>query len=91
MLEYYAYVTNYGVRQQVHKHYVPPPKSVPDFNIGTAVDITLSEVEPRTSSYVTAHRIRDYRRTKFTLMLLPSIDLLYDNLLEEVYSEYVSV
>lgn len=47
-----------------------------------AVNITLAEYDVRTKNAITAHHMKDYRRKKFNLVLLPKIDILFDKLLE---------
>lgn len=47
-----------------------------------AVDVTLAEYDVTTKNAITAHKLKDYRRKKFNLVLLPKIDILFDKLLE---------
>ena len=51
-----------------------------------AVDITLAEFDRNTKDVITAHRLQDYRRKRFNLVLLPQVDIMFDRLLEG--SEY---
>ena len=48
-----------------------------------AKHVTIAEISPVAKGKITAHRLKDYRRKSFSLMLLPDIELLIDNLLEE--------
>lgn len=54
--------------------------------LSDAKDITLAEYDVDTKNAITAHHIKDYRRKRFSLMLLPKIDILFDRILEG--SEY---
>ena len=47
-----------------------------------AKDITLAQFDRATKDVLTAHRMKDYRRKVFNLVLLPSVDVLFDKLLE---------
>lgn len=47
-----------------------------------ARDVTLSQYEPMTKDFITAHRIKDYRRKTFNLILLPDVDVLFDEFLK---------
>ena len=47
-----------------------------------AKDITLAQFDPVSKDFVTAHRLKDYRRKKFELMLLPDIRILLDYILK---------
>lgn len=44
--------------------------------------ITLAEYDRNTKDIVTAHRMKDYRRKRFNLVLLPEVDILFDKILE---------
>lgn len=50
--------------------------------------ITLAEYAVDTKDAITAHHLKDYRRTKFNLVLLPKVDVMFNRLLEG--SEYWS-
>lgn len=45
------------------------------FQLPKARDITLAEYDPSSQGLITAHRIRDYRRRHFSLVLLPEIEI----------------
>lgn len=62
-----------------HKPYQPPKvEASKSFQLPTARDITLAEYDPSAQGLITAHRIRDYRRKHFTLVLLPDIEIEID-------------
>lgn len=48
------------------------------FQLDTAKNITLAEYDPSAQGLITAHRLRDYRRKHFTLVLLPDIEIEID-------------
>lgn len=54
--------------------------------LNDAKDITLAEFDVDTKNAITAHHIKDYRRKRFNLILLPKVDILFDRILEG--SEY---
>ena len=47
-----------------------------------AIDVTLAEYNPATRDQIVAHRIKDYRRRRFNLKLLPRVTILFDYILE---------
>ena len=47
-----------------------------------AKEITLAEYDRNTKDIITAHRMKDYRRKQFNLVLLPDVDILFDKILE---------
>ena len=51
-----------------------------------AKDITLAQYSRYTKDVLTAHKIKDYRRKVFNLVLLPDVSIWFDKLLEG--SEY---
>lgn len=57
-----------------------------------ARDITLAEYEPITKDAITAHRLKDYRRKSFNLLLVPKVNILFDTLLKgsKYYEELLS-
>ena len=50
--------------------------------LSDAKEVTLAEYDVETKNAITAHHIKDYRRKKFNLILLPNIDIMFDRLLE---------
>ena len=47
-----------------------------------AINVTLVEYDTSTKDAITAHRIKDYRRKRFNLRLLPKVNILFDHVLE---------
>ena len=47
-----------------------------------AVEVTLAEYDVSTKNMITAHRLSDYRRKQFNLVLIPKVETLFDKLLE---------
>lgn len=47
-----------------------------------AKPITLAEYNVHTKDIITAHRMKDYRRKKFNLTLLPEVSTFFDKILE---------
>lgn len=81
----YLYSQNVGTKQP---HVVTPPEIVYKGKplLEDAKDITLAEYSVDTKDVITAHRMKDYRRKQFNLVLLPKIDTLFHKVLEG--SEY---
>lgn len=73
----------YGYKIELAKHtpYTEPPKrSSSTFYLPTAKEITLAEISPAAREAVTAHRLADYRRRTYSLVLLPNIRVALDDL-----------
>lgn len=85
VLARYKYITNYGIQTEDIKPYTPAPKRQREYVPPDAKLITLADLDKRSKEYVTAHDLRDYRRTAFNLVLLPSVELSYDYIAKEVY------
>lgn len=47
-----------------------------------AQEITLAQYDRHTKDVITAHKMADYRRKRFNLVLLPEVDILFDKILE---------
>lgn len=47
-----------------------------------AIDVTLAEYDVKTKNAITAHHLKDYRRKRFNLNLLPEVHTLFDSVLE---------
>ena len=47
-----------------------------------AVEITLAQYDLETKDFITAHRLKDYRRKQYTMTLLPEVKVMFDQLLE---------
>jgi hypothetical protein len=80
-LELYKYVTNYGVYDQPTT-IVTEKVQRNTIHLNDAKEITLSQYNPLTKDYITAHRVKDYRRKTFTLTLLPQVNLMFNKVLE---------
>lgn len=50
--------------------------------VSDAKRITLAEYDVDTKDAITAHHMKDYRRKRFNLALLPKVDILFDRILE---------
>lgn len=51
------------------------------FLMPTAMDVTLAEYNAASGDAITAHRLSDYRRRRFSLVLLPNVHILLEDLL----------
>ena len=80
ILDNYAVIHNYDYEPVVAKRYEEADvKSV--HLLSDIKQITVSETSPVTRDLITAHRIKDYRRKTFSLLLLPDIHLILDEFL----------
>ena len=72
---------NSGVRQP---KVITPPEIVYKGEplLEDAKEITLAEYNPKTKDLITAHRMKDYRRKQFNLVLLPKLDIMFNRVLE---------
>lgn len=52
-----------------------------NFRMPTAKEITLAECNTDAMGAVTAHRLADYRRKQFSLVLLPNVHITLDDML----------
>ena len=43
-------------------------------------EVTLAEFNPKSSEAITAHKLSDYRRRRFSLVLLPNISVAIEDL-----------
>lgn len=84
-LDKYRYLLNYGVDITPYTPYTPPPKRRRVYVVPEAVPITIADTDARSQDFVTAHVLKDYRRTSFNLVLLPTVELSYDIIAKEVY------
>lgn len=50
--------------------------------LSDAIPITLAEYDVKTKDAITAHHLKDYRRKRFNLVLLPEVEVLFDKVLE---------
>ena len=82
ILEYYKYVHQvYDVKQPFI------PKSPEQLSVGKLLvpdikNLTLVEYDVDTKNYITAHRMSDYRKSTFSIRLLPHVHTLFDTVLE---------
>ena len=51
-----------------------------------AKEIALAQYDVDTKDAITAHNLKDYRRRRFNLIMLPKVDIAFDKILEG--SEY---
>ena len=69
-------ILDLAYKEQRHHPYEPPEvETSKSFQLPTAKNVTLAEFDPSAQGLITAHRIRDYRRKHFTLVLLPQIGI----------------
>lgn len=89
---YDAVYSSYGKAKQPIVTKSPEEVSAGLPLVEDARDITLAQYEPVTKDLVTAHRIKDYRRKSFNMLLLPKVETLFDKLLEgcTYYAELLS-
>ncbi len=84
MLEFFdVYLSGFRVQQ------APPMKTVDEKqeSIPIPMDaklITLAQYDRMSKSVITAHNLAEYRKKRFSLMLLPEIDIWFDRLIEGV-------
>lgn len=82
LLSNYAAIHNYTIDVEPVKPYSEEEqKSVTV--LADAKQVTIAEISPIAKGKITAHKLKDYRRKSFSLILLPDIDLMLDKLLEE--------
>lgn len=81
-LEYYKYINRACIITQhtVPQYHEKEVKGLP--LLDDAVQITLSQFDPVTKDFITAHKVKDYRRKQFTMTLLPCVNIMFDRLLE---------
>lgn len=85
ILSYYKYINNYTITEDTYKPYIPPPRKEIKYVVPQAIPITTSDLDVRSRDFITAHDLRDYRRTSFNLVLLPIVTTPYDIIAKEVY------
>lgn len=85
-IAYYAKLYNNTTVKQPHVLKEPEKEFAGRAIISDAKEITLAEYDLDTKDAITAHHLKDYRRKRFNLVLLPKIDTLFDRILEG--SEY---
>lgn len=50
------------------------------FQMPKAKEVTLAEFHPKSGEAITAHRLSDYRRRRFSLVLLPNIQVAIEDM-----------
>lgn len=85
VLKGYRALWGYNVDLIPHKPYRPEPEVKRKYIPPEVTPITLAEQDSRSKDFITAHDLRDYRRTTFNMVLLPNVDLPYDIIAKEVY------
>lgn len=94
ILDRYAIIHCARVKVEPVKIYEKPkPEGLPI--LGDVRPITIAEISPVSMGSITAHRLKDYRHKSFSLMLLPEVHIMLDELLSEVddidkYDEFKS-
>ena len=82
-LRYFEIITNKRLSIEPARVYKEPERNTNKaFLIPTAKEITLAEYNPVSSDSITAHKLADYRRRQFSLVLLPDVHILIDDLLK---------
>lgn len=81
-LEYYKYV--HALQEIRQPTVITPPEDLfqPHPLVPDAKNITLAQYDPDTAEHITAHRLSDYRKQGFSIMLLPEVSTLFDVVLE---------
>lgn len=54
-------------------------KKEPLFRMNTGKDVTIAEFATVSQGAITAHKLKDYRRKNYTLVLLPNIHTVLDD------------
>lgn len=85
VLDKYSLINNYGIDAEPYKPYIPPPVTKREYVVPEVIPVTVAELDSRSKNFVTAHDLRDYRRTSFNLVMLPAVTLSYDAIAKEVY------
>ena len=83
ILDKYSAIHNYALHEASVPVYTPPERT--EVKILTDIKpITVAEISPVSRDLITAHRLKDYRRKTFSLLLLPDIELLIDSFFTEL-------
>lgn len=79
-MKYFSLLTGRRLSIQPHNVYrEPPPNRHKEFLLSDAKNVTLAEYSPVSRDAITAHRLSDYRRHTFSLILLPDIHVVMDD------------
>lgn len=91
-MKYYGILTGLKLDIERPTPYVEKkPSKSKMFLMPTAKDITLAEYNASSSDAITAHRLSDYRRRRFSLTLLPDVRIILEDLLSSVEGKNVSL
>lgn len=81
-LRYFSILTGMQIDIQPYTPYIDEKLSESKtFLMPTAKEITLAEYNAASSDAITAHRLSDYRRRQFSLVLLPDVHILLEDLI----------
>lgn len=81
-MRYFGILTGLNIDIQQNRPYIKKnPNSSKTFLMPTAKEVTLAEYNAASSDCITAHRLSDYRRRRFSLTLLPDVGILITDLL----------
>ena len=83
ILEKYSAIHNYACNEASVQIYKPVEKASVQI-LGDIKEITIAENDPTSRDVITAHRLKDYRRKVFSLLILPEVEVLLDSMLKEV-------
>lgn len=91
-LNWFNILTDYKLDIEQHHPYVPPQAAHNrEYQVPTAKEVTLAEYNMASMGAITAHRIADYRRRHFSLVLLPDVHTVLEEMLNVKELENVSV
>lgn len=82
ILDNYSAIHNYSLNLVPVKSYEQTkPQAVTV--LSDIKEVTIAEIHPLVREQITAHKLKDYRRKTFSLMLLPDVEITLDKFLEE--------
>lgn len=91
-MRYYGILTGLKLDIERPTPYVgKKPNTSKMFLMPTAKDVTLAEYNAASSDAITAHRLSDYRRRRFSLTLLPDVHIIIEDILDAVEGKDVSL
>ena len=82
ILDYYKYVHSACEIIPPHIPVAPEELCIGKVLVPDVKSITLAQYDPDTKNYITAHKISDYRKNKFSVRLLPKVNPLFNKVLE---------
>lgn len=81
-MRYFGILTGLKIDIETHTPYRDAPTTQSKmFLVPTAKNVTLAEYNAASSDAITAHRLSDYRRRRFSLTLLPDVHILIEDML----------